>query len=275
LALLRASGFREKHRRREIRKKQKEPEMPNRTIIMSGAACALLVGAIDAGPAQAQFLTGFGGTYLRGDLGWSSAGDAELVDKDFDLDGFIQDQSGTGPGVVNDIGSGYVLGIGVGSRISELFRGEIVYSFRDGYELDDTDQFGNAFAGNINSHSVMANLYWDIPLAMAGIAPFVGAGVGWASNNMDDVVTTDGGTFFLPEGTTSNLAWQAMAGVGFAVSPQTSIDVFYRYFDGGKLQTELDTAFTSGGGSAGTYTGMRGELIAHEIVLSVRFNFGP
>jgi opacity protein-like surface antigen len=242
-----------------------------RPLVLLGLAFALF-GA-GHGPAQAQFLTG--GAYIRGDLGWSSPGDADLVDKDFDLDGFILDSSGTGPGSVNDLGSGYVLGIGAGTRISEMFRGEIVYSFRDGYELDDIDQFGNAFSADLSSHSVMGNVYWDVPLAMPGIAPFVGAGVGWAGNKMEDFVTTDGGVFVLPEGETSGIAWQAMAGVGITVSPSTTIDLMYRYFDGGDIQSEEGIVLTGGGAAAGPYTGARGELVAHELLVSVRFSFGP
>ena len=36
---------------------------------------------------------------------------------------------------MNDIGSSYVVGIGVGTRFSPMFRGDIVYSYRGGYEL--------------------------------------------------------------------------------------------------------------------------------------------
>ena len=247
--------------------------MPNRTsIIMLGAICTL-IGAVHAESAHAQFLTS--GMYVRGDLGWSWAQDAEIVDKNFPLDGFILDSTGTGPGVVNDIGDSYVLGIGVGARVSPNFRADIVYSYRGGYELSDTDQFGDAFGAKITSSSVMGNLYWDIPLQMSGFAPLVGAGIGWAGNQMKEVVTEDGGVFFLPEGETSGLAWQAMAGVSFNVSPQAAVDVFYRYFDGGNLQTEFGTAFDDLGASAGTYTGMRGDLRAHEIVLSLRWTFAP
>jgi opacity protein-like surface antigen len=240
---------------------------------MLSAVCALL-GVVHAGPADAQFLNQVGGVYVRGDVGWSWARDAEIVDKNFGLDGFIFNSAGTGPGVVNDIGDSYVLGVGLGARISPMFRGEIVYSYRGGYELSDTDQFGDTFAADITSHSVMGNLYWDIPFTMSGVAPFVGAGVGWAGNHMKNVISEDGGTFLLPEGTVSNLAWQAMAGVGIAISPQATVDVFYRYFDGGKLQTELGTVIANGSPD-GTYTGMRGNLTAHEIVVSLRWAFGP
>jgi opacity protein-like surface antigen len=204
--------------------------------------------------------------------------DAEIIDKDWALDGFIFDSAGTGPGVVNDVGSAYVLGIGVGARLSPLFRGEIAYTYRGGYDLDDVDQSFNTFSGDISSNSIMANAYIDIPFSMpglAGVAPFVGAGVGWASNKLDNFVTADGGTFFLPGGTASGLAWQAMAGLGVSLSPLTIVDIFYRYFDGGDLQSEEGEVFIGGGGSAGLYTGARGELVAHEIMVSVRFLFGP
>ena len=116
--------------------------MPNRTSkIMLGAIC-ILIGAVHAESAQAQILTS--GMYVRGDLGWSWAQDAEIVDKNFPLDGFILNSTGTGPGVLNDVGSSYVLGIGVGARVSPMFRADIVYSYRGGYELSDLDQFGDA-----------------------------------------------------------------------------------------------------------------------------------
>jgi len=247
--------------------------MPNRTsITMLGAICTL-IGVVHTESAQAQFLTS--GMYVRGDVGWSWAQDAELVDKNWAADGFIFDSAGTGPGSVNDIGDSYVLGIGLGTRISPAFRAEVVYSYRGGYELDDLDQLGDSFHADIKSHSVMANLLWDIPFSMSGFSPFVGVGVGWAGNKMESVSTADGGVFFLPDGETSGLAWQAMAGVSFNVSPQAALDVFYRYFDGGKLQTEFGEAFDDLGASAGDYTGMRGNLQAHEIVVSLRWTFGP
>ena len=246
--------------------------MPNRkSMMMLGAVCTL-IGVVHAKPADAQFLNE---VYLRGDLGWSFARDAEIVDKNFGLDGFIFDSAGTGPGSVNDIGSSYVLGIGMGTRFSPMFRGDIVYSYRGGYELDDTDQFGDTFSGDVTSHSVMANAYWDIPLQMTGFQPFIGGGVGWAGNRMKDISTADGGVFLLPEGETSNFAWQAMGGVSFTVSPQATVDVFYRYFDGGKLQVEEGTVLFDDGTPAGPYTGARGELTAHEIMLSLRWTLGP
>jgi opacity protein-like surface antigen len=238
--------------------------MPNCTsIVMLGAICTL-VSAVHAEPAQAQILTS--GMYVRGDLGWSWAQDAEIIDKNFPLDGFIFNSADTGPGVLNDVGSSYVLGIGVGARLSPMFRADIVYSYRGGYELSDLDQFGDAFAAEITSSSVMGNLYWDIPIGMSGFAPFIGAGIGWAGNQMKETLTEDGGVFFLPE---------AMAGVSFNLSPQAAVDVFYRYFDGGNLQTEFGEAFDDSGASAGDYTGMRGDLTAHEIVLSLRWTFAP
>ena len=250
--------------------------MPTRNIYFAGM-CALL-GALNTGAAHAQGLNGIftAGTYVRGDLGWSMARDAEIVDKDWALDGFINDASGTGPGVVNDIGSAYVLGIGVGARISPLFRAEVAYTYRGGYELDDVDQELNAYSGDISSNSVMANLYWDIPFNMpglTGVAPFVGGGIGWASNKLDEFQTSP--DFLLPGGTTSGFAWQLMVGVGVPLLPLTVVDIFYRYFDGGDLQSEEGEVFLVGGGSGGLYTGARGELVAHEIMVSLRFLFGP
>ena len=61
--------------------------MPNRnSIMMLGAVCTL-IGVFTQHPPMLKSWER--GIYLRGDLGWSWARDAEIVDKNFGLDGFI------------------------------------------------------------------------------------------------------------------------------------------------------------------------------------------
>src|SRR6185503_15973858 len=163
--------------------------MSTRKLVF-GAVCVLL-GTATALPAAAQ---GFTGLYIRGDLGWSSTIDADIHDKNFGLDGVIFGNStNTVPGSLKDIGSGWLAGAGIGARVAPAFRADVVYTYRGGYELSDTDQGTPpaAFGADIQSHSLMANIYWDIPLP--AFSPFVGGGLGWARNRMGNVTATSGG----------------------------------------------------------------------------------
>jgi len=237
-----------------------------------GGVCAVLCTAA-ALPAAAQGLTGL---YIRGDVGWTKATDADIHDKNFALDGGIfGNSSNTIPGTLNDIGSGWLAGAGIGSQIAPAFRADVVYTYRGGYDLSDTDQGTplTAFGANVSSHSVMANVYWDIPLPV--VAPFIGGGVGWARNKMSDVnATTSGTTVFLPSGDRDNFAWQLMAGVAFGFAGPAKLELFYRYFDGGDIESGAGNV-TQGGSVVGTYSGMKGNLRAHELVASIRFPIGP
>src|SRR5262249_30336669 len=141
--------------------------------------CAFLCIA-GAAPAWAQPLP-FTGLYIRGDAGASWVKDADLHDKNFATDGIILgNAAGTAPGKLNDLGTGWLLGGGIGAQVAPAFRADVVYTYRGGYKLSDTDQGSPpaAFGAHAHSHSVMANIYWDIPLT--GFQPFVGGGIGWA-----------------------------------------------------------------------------------------------
>jgi opacity protein-like surface antigen len=237
-----------------------------------GAVCALL--CVVSIPAFAQSFTG---PYIRGDVGWSGSTDANIHDRNFALDGAICGNAAcTVPGQLNDVGHAWFLGVGVGAQFAPAFRGDVVYSYRGGYQLSDTDQGSplTAFGADIASHSLMANVYWDVPLGGGAFAPFVGGGIGWAHNRIGNVSGTSSGvTSFVPGGSNDNFAWQLMAGVGFAVGPRTKLDAFYRYFDGGHIETDAGNV-VQGGSVVGTYSGFEGRLHAHELGLSLRFAVG-
>jgi len=68
------------------------------------------------------------------------------------------------------------VGAGIGSQIAPAFRADLVdayRTYRGGYGLSDADQGSppSAFDADISSHSVMANVYWDIPLP--AVSPFI------------------------------------------------------------------------------------------------------
>ena len=81
-----------------------------------------------------------------------------------------------------------------------------------------------------------------------------------------------GVTLTVPGGTKSNFAWQAGAGISLELTKQLAIDIGYRYFDAGRIETDAGNAIV-GGVVVGPYSGAKGDLAAHEFVGSVRFGF--
>jgi opacity protein-like surface antigen len=223
--------------------------------------------ALAATAAQAQL-------YGRVDVGFSSALDAGIRDKNFARDGFICADPGCNSGMeLNDVGGSGVLSAGLGWRFSENFRADLTVGYRGGYQLDDNDRFPSNFKADITSTSVMLGAYLDF--GTGGAKPYLGAGIGWAQNKIDEIVNSGfpgagSAAIFLPGGTWSGMAWSLMAGVGIPLGARTTLDLYYRFIDLGEIESEsgsLSCSFSC----SGTYSGLRGELRAHEFMLGLRF----
>jgi len=241
--------------------------MSVRSVIFA-ALCASICAWTTA-PASAQSL---GGLYIRADAAWSHADNPNVRDTDR-ADEVIAGPSADAPGVLREIGSGWLAGVGAGMRFTPNLRADIVYTYRGGYHMSAPDQGAPpaTFKADISSHAVMATGYADFPIANPRIVPFAGIGFGWAQVNMSSFSeTTAEGTANLPGGSKGNFAWQVTAGVGFALSRGIIVDVFYRYFDGGHASSDAGN-ITSGGLVIGHYSGAGGTLHTHDIGVSLRF----
>lgn len=145
------------------------------------------------------------------------------------------------------------------------FSGEVGYSFgpslRAGLELGwrgndvDSVEGGIADEGSLNAVSLMGNFTFDVPTDTAFV-PYVGGGVGGAWLDADDL----GG---LVSDRDVVLAYQARAGVRYALSPNASLNLGYRYFG-----TE-EASFDEGGQSVDMDYG------SHSIMLGLTFRLGP
>jgi len=237
---------------------------------------SVLLGALFAAmwawttaPVSAQSL---GGLYVRADAAWSHADNANIRDT-VTADEVITGPSPDAPGVLRDIGSGWLAGVGAGKQFTPNLRGDIVYTYRGGYHVNalDQDTPPASFKVDLASHAVMVTGYADFPIGNPRIVPFAGIGIGWAQVNMSSFSeTTSAGTANLPGGSKGNFAWQVTAGAGFVLSRGIIVDVFYRYFDGGYAKSAPGN-ITSGGTVIGQYSGAGGTLHTHDFGLSVRF----
>jgi opacity protein-like surface antigen len=64
-----------------------------------------------------------------------------------------------------------------------------------------------------------------------------------------------------------------MAGVSFQVANTFTMDLYYRYFNGGDIRSARGTGTLNG--SSGAYSGVSGDLRAHEVGLSLRVPIMP
>jgi opacity protein-like surface antigen len=203
------------------------------------------------------------GLYFRLDIGLSQSTGADIKDKDFAGSGIIcGDANCTVPGKLKDVGVGAVLSGGIGYRFSSHVRADLILGFR-GYVLNASDASVPAtkFKAPVISSSAIAGCYYDF--ATAGWTPYVGAGVGFAANDIGTVTLDNGaglnGAF--SGGSKSGVAGAIMAGVGIPLSPGSALDIGYRFVSLGKLEIAAE----------GGYGGATGKLNAHELTLGLRF----
>ena len=234
--------------------------------------------AAPAVPASAQSMPSF---YIRADAGWSKTTNANLQDVNFAVDHVITGTGGS-KGTLSDYGGAWLLGGGAGMQFTPRFRGDIVYTYRGTYRLDQFDlgPLPANFRGNISSNSVMLTGYADFPIHDSGVAPFIGLGVGWSSNRLDSLswkptssANITPATRTVPGGTADSIAWQLAVGVSFLLTEALTVDFSYRYFDGGDVKTMAGN-IVADGAVIGAYSGARGSLTADEIIVSLRFRFG-
>lgn len=166
----------------------------------------------------------------------------------------------------------YLLGVGVGTNISENFRSDLTLSTRN-YKLDNnTIEDGDALnrSQKIKSLTLMINGYYDIE-ASDSITPYITAGVGVARNNAGTLVSNSPGLLNATYNskTSTNLAWQIGAGTAFRLSDNTSLDIGYKYVNLGKIKTGAGV-LTPG---KFNMTAAKTKLRAQEITAGIRFDF--
>lgn len=241
------------------------------------SSVVLLCAAFAAGPALAAdllppppALDGYGqvvelgtGWYLRGDLGYadySSPNDRFFGSSTLPLlDGERLD--GT-----------FVVGGGVGYRFNEWFRADATVDYRARAGFEGTRPFPTYDVGyvhdrgELDSLSFMLNGYVDLG-TWSGITPYLGVGVGLASNRLNDLTRSTylggGLTALSPVAThtTNNLAWALMGGLSADVGSGFAVDLGYRYIHLGDVRTRWDAA-------AGVKTDA---LQAHEFRVGARY----
>ncbi len=175
-----------------------------------------------------------------------------------------------------DIGWVGVLSVGYG--FGNGLRAELEGNYRQN-EVDEIKGFGGTTGGGGTSrtYGVMANVFYDFDLGLnpggINIVPYIGAGVGYAWREFDDVRASVFGGQVRTDGSDGRFAYQAIIGAATQlnnVAPGLALTAEYRFF--GTLEHDIET--TSGGGA---FTVSRGgtesENYNHSILIGLRYAF--
>jgi outer membrane protein OmpA-like peptidoglycan-associated protein len=125
--------------------------------------------------------------------------------------------------------------------------------------------------GNASSYGVMFNALYDFNLG--GVAPYVGAGVGYQIHNLDNVSARSGTSVATIDGDEGNFAYQAIVGVGFPIAavPGLALTAEYRFM--GTLGHDIDGVVNTPGAAPNRFT-FEADNFNHSIMFGVRYNFG-
>ncbi|MBC7430609.1 MAG: OmpA family protein [Rubritepida sp.] len=180
------------------------------------------------------------------------------------------------PGFAGVFAVGYGLGNGIRLEVEGNYRQNDVRKIRgfSGAGL------GTRADGEQRTYGVMGNAYYDFNIPyFPWFTPYVGAGVGYAWREWQDVRTSalNGAAALRPSGTEANFAYQGMLGGAFNITsvPGLAVTAEYRYFRvlGGTYQTRLTsglapTGVTLAGGN------LRAENAGnHSAMLGLRYAF--
>lgn len=215
-------------------------------LILAGALAAGASGVAKAAdmpalppPPVVDTTPQFSGWYLRGDVGYGFE----------QMSGFSSTAASFVPGFsyrVSGIDGTPFIGGGFGYQVNNWFRADITAEYRvpthySAFETySNTTTGGDGYSAHIGSEVVLANGYVDLG-TWYGFTPFVGAGVGVAFNQFNNLIDYGtgpdnfGGFGTATNANMTNFAWAAMAGIDYWISPNWRFEVGYRYLDMGRV----------------------------------------
>jgi hypothetical protein len=193
-------------------------------------------------------------------------------------------------------GAGYTLSPAIGAQTPSGFTGDqlrrndgfaglgsVGYGFGNGFRVEVEGNYrqnglrglsGTAAptsaAGTLQGYGVMGNVLFDMDVGSPWVYPYIGGGVGYGWEHLNDARLTQSGTTFTSGDTQGGFAWQAIGGLSFPIwgVPGLSLTAEYRYHS--LLGDE-----TFHGTVAGTSASMKLDTEHdHDFLFGIRYAFG-
>lgn len=215
------------------------------------------------------------GFYVKGYIGQANPDSGNMWNEAYDSNSFTVHH--------NDIKSSPLYGIGVGWQARSWLRFDLTGEYRGDASYFGSDQYPggggfdagtNEYTADIKSWLGLANAYIDMG-HWCGFTPFIGAGIGFSTISVEglkDVNVPNNGVAFGADKTTSNFAWAIHAGVSYDVTPQTVIELAYRYVDLGEARSGDVTTYDGNFAYSGHYIK---DITSNDLLLGVRYKLQP
>jgi opacity protein-like surface antigen len=175
------------------------------------------------------------GIYIKGYIGQANPSVGGMTNEFYEIRGISARD--------HEIKSSVLYGLGVGWQARHWLRFDLTGEYRgDALFLgSDISTFPgtNQYTADMKTWLGLTNAYIDMG-NWCGFTPYIGAGIGFASisvEGMKDINVPQDGAAFGSDHTSTNFAWALHAGVSYDVTPQTVIDLAYRYSDLGSAQS--------------------------------------
>ena len=256
------------------------------TALLSGAALAADLPPppmMDPPPLRGSVSPS--GLYLRGDIGIGiqTIGNYSQAD-------VVQAGGSFNTAISNNP---VFIGAGIGYRFNNWLRFDVTGEYRGKTGIGASDRVSfqgftqidqiNTYRGDLSSFVGMFNAYVDLgTFCMLGcLNPYLGAGIGMARNQVSGL--TDQGVQYFPllgggsaptagfatTSTNNNPAWSLMAGVGYEINRNLTLELGYRYLNLGKAQSgPIQNAFI-----AQSYAPLRmRDIDSHDFKIGMRWN---
>lgn len=250
-----------------------------RNLLSAAAIAALSWPALAADPRAPEIVESppvvyaeqsFGGWYLRGDIDFHAT---EFRGGDYITYG---PPPGTNDFDFGEIDESWSLGGGIGYQITRHLRADVTadYMFEADFRGQTTGDCGGVPCVTVDTSTysallLLANAYVDLG-TWHKVTPYVGAGIGGAWVEWDDLTNDGGGGFSFTHRGASNwrFAYALMAGASYCLTSRTKLDLGYRYsrIEGGRM-FEFDAGAAIG-------PGFDDGMHIHEGRAGLRYQFG-
>ncbi|CAM3776405.1 outer membrane beta-barrel protein [Litorimonas haliclonae] len=242
--------------------------------LLFAAAAAALMAAPSLATAQDS------GWYLRGNAGYGVHTDTEFTD------GLIGENESEG-NVAYSLGLGYEFGSGWRMELD----GSSLWT-----DMGKIDSLPQSYS-KLRTNSLMLNAIYDFD-DFGRWEPYVGAGIGIVESNLSAVASDfpsgavgTPGTVLVPspacpglrngsdsfvcsaKGDESNLGWQILAGLGYAITDNLSWDTNYKYLDSGTANI-AGTRTNNRSGLSTQFTADLEDVGSHTVMTGFRYRFG-
>jgi opacity protein-like surface antigen len=211
----------------------------------------------------------FGGWYLRGDIGMTNQQVKSINNVLFDSSVQV---------LFKEFDSGMLFGLGAGYAFNDWFRVDVTGEYRGRTAFRGFDVYpggANDYYGTKSEWLFLANAYIDLGTWWC-ITPFVGAGIGFSRNTMDnfrDVNVPNQGIAYGTSTTQTELAWALHAGLAYKVTKNFTAELAYRYTHLGDFKSGDITTYN---GINAVYNPMYfNNVYSHDIKLGLRWALSP